>query len=159
MFKLIDPPKRWISVTVPVLTSDLLNPAFLHRCCEMVLVTMFKISVMILGLMASSSLIWIGKLSTHWRMGLIGKTSSTRWIAVSAIRLPPQLGQKPRRLHEKATRCSLGQDSHLDLKKPWAKIPHFKYSRNSFSTKSGKGLLYSSFASFRKVSRFSWMIL
>ena len=146
-------------MTDPVLTSALLKPAFLLKCSEMVLVTMFKISVMIFGLMESSSLIWMGKLSTHCLIGLIGKTSSTKCMAVSAIRLPPQLGQKPRRLQEKATKCSLGQDSHLARKNPWAKIPHFKYSLNSFSTKSGKGLLCSSFASLRNVSRFSWMIL
>lgn len=54
-------------------------------------------------------------------MGFTGKTSSTKWMAVSAIRRAPQDGQNPRRLQEKATKCSFGQDSHLALKNPWAK--------------------------------------
>ena len=31
---------------------------------------------------------------------------STRWAARSVIRRPPQVGQKPRPLHENGTRCS-----------------------------------------------------
>jgi hypothetical protein len=58
------------------------------------------------GRAARQSRIGIGKLRTHCRVGFIGRTESTRWAAVSAILRPPQLGQKPRRLQEKATKCS-----------------------------------------------------
>ncbi len=43
-----------------------------------------------------------GTLSTHWRTGRFGNTSSTNNAALSAIRLTPQLGQNPRRLQLKA---------------------------------------------------------
>jgi hypothetical protein len=75
------------------------NQALLHWCRETVFVTIFRTSVIIFGLIASRSRIWMGKLNTHCRMGLIGKTSSTRWIALSDMRRPPQLGQNPRFLH------------------------------------------------------------
>src|SRR3990167_2781083 len=39
-------------------------------------------------------------------MGTAGSTSSTNSAALSAMRLAPQLGQKPRRLQLKATRRS-----------------------------------------------------
>ena len=41
-----------------------------------------------------------------WRTGTSGNTRSTRWAAVSAMRLLPQDGQKPRRLQENATTIS-----------------------------------------------------
>jgi len=157
--RLIEPPKRWKSVTTPALAWDFLKPAFLHRCFEIVFVTMFSTSLMILGRTARSSLIWMGKLITHWRMGLMGSTSSTRWIALSDMRRPPQLGQNPRRLQLNATKCSLWQESHLALRNPWAKIPHLRYSLNSFSTKSGSGRPHSSCTVLKKVSRFSCTIL
>lgn len=47
--------------------------------------------------------------------------------------------QKPGFLHENATCCSLLHDSHLALRNPWAKIPHLRYSLNSFPTKPGSG--------------------
>lgn len=46
---------------------------------------------------------WKGKLSTHWRIGTSGKTSSTKSAALSAMRRAPQLGQKPLRLQLMAT--------------------------------------------------------
>ena len=58
-----------------------------------------------------------GKLMTHCLMFFIGKTLSTRWAAVSLILLAPQLGQKPRRLQLKATKCSNLQDSHYKFRK------------------------------------------
>src|SRR5262245_42111206 len=45
-----------------------------------------------------------GSVSTHCRTGTCGSTRSTRFAAVSAMRRPPQLGQKPRPFHENATR-------------------------------------------------------
>jgi hypothetical protein len=36
-----------------------------------------------------------GMLSTHWRTGCSGNTSSTSTVALSAMRRAPQLGQKP----------------------------------------------------------------
>ena len=38
--------------------------------------------------------------------GPMKSAASTRWAAVSLIRLPPQDGQNPRRLQLKATKCS-----------------------------------------------------
>ena len=156
---LIDPPNLWIRVTTPVLDFDFLKPAVFERYPDMLLVTILSTALMILGRTASSSRICTGKLITHCRMGFMGKTSSTRWIALSDIRRPPQLGQNPRLLQEKATKCSWLQDSHLALKNPWAKIPHLRYSLNSFSTKPGRGRPHSSWTWLKKVSRFSCMTL
>ena len=50
---------------------------------------------MILGWLANRNLRGNGTLSTHWRMGSWGNTSSTSKAALSAIRRAPQLGQKP----------------------------------------------------------------
>ncbi len=50
-----------------------------------------------------------GTLSTHWRIGTRGSTSSTSSAAVSTMRLAPQLGQKPRRLQLNATSFSAPQ--------------------------------------------------
>jgi hypothetical protein len=44
------------------------------------------------------------------------RTRSTRCAAVSAMRRPPQLGQKPRRLHEKGRRRSQPQSSQCRRK-------------------------------------------
>ena len=51
-----------------------------------------------------------GRLNTHWRTGTSGNTWSTRCAARSVIRRPPQLGQNPLPLQEKATRRSTPQD-------------------------------------------------
>jgi hypothetical protein len=45
-----------------------------------------------------------GPVSTHWRVATRGSTCSAQCAARSAIRLPPQLGQNPRPLHENGTR-------------------------------------------------------
>jgi hypothetical protein len=42
----------------------------------------------------------LGTDNTHWRYGALGRTRSTRWAAVSAIRRAVHDGQMPRRLHE-----------------------------------------------------------
>jgi hypothetical protein len=68
--------------------------------------------------------------STHWRSGTGGSTLSTRLAAGSAMRRPPQLGQKPRPLHENGTKRSKPQTAqrrrdlglvrvHLDDDAPW----------------------------------------
>jgi Lysyl-tRNA synthetase (class II) len=41
------------------------------------------------------------------------------------MRRAPQLGQKPRRLHEKATRCSWRQPSHFTRTKPCSRRPDY----------------------------------
>ena len=58
---------------------------------------------------------------------------------MSAMRWPPQLGQKPRRLHEKGTRRSKPQSSQCRRKKPWARMPQRRKAWNSCSTKRGTG--------------------
>ena len=154
----MEPPKRWINVTAPVLAFDFLSPAFLLKCWEMAEWVMFKTRPMSFGRIARSRRSWMGKLITHCRTGLTGSTWSTRWMALSLIRLPPQLGQRPRRLHENATRRPFWQLWHCTRTKPWARIPHLRYSLNSFTTKSGSGWPVSSWTRFRKVSRFSCTI-
>lgn len=64
-----------------------------------------------------------GRVRTHWRTGTSGSTWSTRCAARSAIRRPPQLGQKPRPWHEYATRRSVRQASHRKRAKPPARKP------------------------------------
>ncbi len=64
-------------------------------------------------------------------MGCSGSTSSTSKAALSAIRRAPQLGQKPRRLQLKATRCSAWQDSQRTRRKPCSSRPHWRNSSNS----------------------------
>jgi hypothetical protein len=76
-------------------------------------------------------------IATIGRTGTWGSTASTRWAASSAIRRPPQLGQKPCRLQEKGTRRSKAQPSHRTRAKPRLSAPQVKNSRNSRSTKRG----------------------
>ena len=64
-----------------------------------------------------------------------GSTSSTSNAALSAIRRAPQLGQKPRRLHENATSFSSWQEEQRTRRKPCSNLPHLRYSSNSFATK------------------------
>ena len=49
---------------------------------------------------------------TYCRMGTSGSTRSTKWCAVSCIRLAPQLGQSPRPLHENGSARSAAQSGH-----------------------------------------------
>jgi hypothetical protein len=51
------------------------------------------------------------RLTTHCRIAASGSTWSMSWAARSAMRRPPQLGQKPRPLHENGTRRSWLQAS------------------------------------------------
>jgi restriction endonuclease Mrr len=55
--------------------------------------------------------------------GRLGKTRSTRWAALSAMRRPPHEGQKPLPLHENATNRSLPHASQCTRRKPWARMP------------------------------------
>src|SRR5437762_11877512 len=72
------------------------------------------------------------------------------------MRRPPQLGQKPRRLHENGTRRSNAQFSHRTRANPRPSAPHVRNSRNSRSTKRGSPPpSVRSAASRKKVSRFS----
>src|SRR5438552_8761638 len=72
------------------------------------------------------------------------------------MRRPPQLGQKPRRLHENGTRRSKAQLSHRTSAKPRLSAPHVRNSRNSRSTKRGSPPpSLRSATSRKKVSRFS----
>jgi hypothetical protein len=62
--------------------------------------------------------------NTHCRAGARGKMRSTRWAAVSAMRRPPQDGQKPRFLHENATTLAWPQRSQCTRMNPCSRIPH-----------------------------------
>jgi len=64
---------------------------------------------------------------------------STRRAAVSAIRRPPQEGQNPRPLHEKATRRSWPQPSQCTRMNPRASTPQSRYARSSRSTNRAAG--------------------
>jgi len=55
------------------------------------------------------------------------------------MRRPPQEGQKPRPLHEKATSRSVAQASQRTRTKPWARIPQPRNARSSRSTNLGAG--------------------
>ena len=70
---------------------------------------------------ASTYRIRCGTLKTHWRTGTSGNTWSTRCAARSAMRRPPQLGQKPRPLHENGTSRSVRQSPHWNRAKPPAR--------------------------------------
>ena len=65
------------------------------------------------------------------------RTCSTRWAAVSAMRRPPQLGQKPRRLQLNAASFSYRKASHVTRRNPYSRRPHFRYAANSSTTKWG----------------------
>jgi hypothetical protein len=67
----------------------------------------------------------------------LAETWSTRYAARSVIRRPPQLGQKPRPSHEKATRRSSPQARHRKRANPAARHPQVRNSRNSRSTNAG----------------------
>jgi len=54
------------------------------------------------------------------------------------MRRAPQLGQNPRRLQLKATRCSAWQVSQRARRNPCSRRPHFRKSSNSCCTVSGK---------------------
>jgi len=72
---------------------------------------------------------------------------------------PPQLEQKPRRLHEKGTSRSNAHSGHRSRVKPSARIPQRRKSRNSCSTKEGRPLPSArSETSRRKGSRCSRMM-
>ena len=58
--------------------------------------------------------------------------------ARSAMRRPPQLEQKPRPLHEKATSRSSPQPVHRNLANPPASQPQRRKARNSASTNPGR---------------------
>ena len=74
--------------------------------------------------------------NTHCRTGTSGSTWSTRCAARSAIRRPPQLGQKPRPLHENATRRSEWQVSQRNRANPAARKQR-RNALNSASTNRG----------------------
>ena len=77
-----------------------------------------------LGQLANRKRKGYGTLNTHWRTGCSGKTSSTRSAPLYAIRRASQLGQKPRRLHENARRCSPWQLSQRTRRNPRSRRPH-----------------------------------
>lgn len=64
-----------------------------------------------------------GKLGTLCRVETGGRTSSTSSAVLSAIRLTPQLGRKPRRLPLDATRCLAWQDSQRTGGSPCSRRP------------------------------------
>ena len=68
--------------------------AALIKCVAMQRYTMPKTLLMIAGQLANRNRNGYGKLSTHWRTGCLGKTSSTSSAALSAMRRASQLAQK-----------------------------------------------------------------
>jgi hypothetical protein len=70
----------------------------------------------------------VRQLSTHWRTGTRGSTPSTSRAALSVMRRPPQLGQKPRPLHENGTSRSSVHSVHRRRAKPCARIPQVRKS-------------------------------
>jgi hypothetical protein len=78
-----------------------------------------------------------GKLITHWRYGISGRTRSTRKAAPSSMRRVAQEGQAARDLHEKATRRSSPQASQWTRRNPRARTPQSSDARISRSTNRG----------------------
>jgi len=66
-----------------------------------------------------------------------GITQSTRWAAVSAMRRAPQEGQKPRRLHEKATSFLWPHSLQRSRRNPCARMVHLKPAHRRRCTASG----------------------
>ena len=66
-------------------------------------------------------------------------TQSTRWAAVSAMRRAPQEGQKPRRLHEKATSFSWPHSLQRRRRNPCARMPHCEECIELIFDKLGQG--------------------
>ena len=80
----------------------------------------------------------LSKGSCWLRMVLLRPPIDLRIPPRSAMRRPPQLEQKPRPLHEKATSRSRPQAAHRNRANPPASDPQRRKSRNSASTKRGK---------------------
>jgi len=70
----------------------------------------------------------------------VGRTRSTSWTAVSAIRRLMHDGQNPRGLHENATSRCVAQASHRTRTKPWQIRPQARNFSNSRFTKHDLGL-------------------
>ena len=95
---------------------------------------------MISGSLANRNRKGCGTLGTHRRTGRSGNTSSTRWVALSAMRRAPQLGQNPRLLQLKATSRSARQPSQATRRKPCSSRPQARKSSNSRATYRGRNL-------------------
>jgi len=63
---------------------------------------------------------------------------STRCAARSVIRRPPQLGRKPRPLHENATNRSVPQSVQRERAKPCASTPHGRIAETRASRTRGR---------------------
>jgi hypothetical protein len=71
---------------------------------------------------------------THWRTGSLGKTWSTRYVAVSAIRQSLHDGHTALARHENAMMKSRPQCGRLARPKPQMKNLYLRYLRKSRST-------------------------
>lgn len=69
-------------------------------------ITMHNTALITAGSRANRNRCGKRTLSTHWRTGTRGNTSSSGIAAVSTMRRAPQVGQNPRRLLLHATSCS-----------------------------------------------------
>ena len=137
-WRFTDPPKRWMTATPPPRGSARpWSRAQPRRCRSTARCSRRATRRHRSWCQASTYRIRCGTLKTHWRTGTSGKTWSTRCAARSAMRRPPQLGQKPRPLHENATSRSVRQSPHRNRAKPPARNPHRRNARNSSSTNRG----------------------
>ena len=121
------PPQRWINVTDPGWTFCRSLPhvtAWFTEYCAIVvrrMVWMFAVRPCEAAIQYRNGM---GTNTTHWRVGTLGITRSTKWAAVWAMRRPAHDGQNPRRLPLKARSTSFLQVSQPSRRKPWARMPH-----------------------------------
>ena len=98
MFKLAADPKRWISVTAPLLTSAAFSPACWSKTRVSTRCTTCSTGVSSLGCAASSRRSGIGSESTRWRTGTWGMTGGERGYRGVAT-FPQHFDSLPARLH------------------------------------------------------------
>jgi hypothetical protein len=101
-----DEPKRWRKLTAPKAASAGAVGQASLRVAWRARSRMWRTAPAVRDRWCRKGLRRLGTESTTWRTGMWGKTFSTRWAAVSAMRLALQEGQAPRPLQENATRKS-----------------------------------------------------
>jgi hypothetical protein len=132
-------PKRCTNMTAPPRAFTRLCPLRLINHDSIARTTMRSTEPIASGSLANKNRNGNGTLSTHWRIGTSGSTSSTSNAAVPTMRRAPQLGHQPRRLQENATSFSAWHASQRTRRKPCSSRPHFRYASNSRRTNPGSG--------------------
>ena len=99
------------------LAGDAISYTMLYRSEKDGLATTFP------GFIAARPRSSHGSERTHGRTGTLGRTRSTSCTASLHILRVPQLGHRPRFLHEKATSTSCPQSSQWQRRKPRATSP------------------------------------